>query len=63
VTVWVLFQLFGVKVRLDGLTVPSELLLLLTLTLTLSEGALFRATLNVEVVPLSLVFTGLPLML
>jgi hypothetical protein len=63
VTVWVLFQLFGVKVRLDGLTVPSELLLLLTLTVTLSEGVLFRATLNVEVVPLSSVFTGLPLML
>ncbi len=41
------------KVRLDGLTVPSELLLLLTLTVTLSEGVLFRATLNVDVVPSS----------
>jgi len=46
-------QLLGVKVRLDELTVPSELLLLLTLTVTLLEGVLFRATLNVEVVPSS----------
>ena len=41
------------KVSVDGLTVPSEILLLLTLTVVFDKGAIFRAALNVEVVPSS----------
>ena len=52
-TVCAVFQLFGVKVRVDGLTVPSELLVLLRLTVTFSEGALLSLTLNVAVDPSS----------
>ena len=58
-----LFQLFGVKVREEGLTVPSDVLLLLTVTVIVLEGALFRATLNVEVVPSSDVFPEILVML
>ena len=51
------------KVREEGLTVPSEVSLLLTVTVIVLEGALFRATLNVEVVPSSDVFPEILVML
>ena len=54
-TVFGVDQLLGVKVREDESTLASPVLLLLTITVTFEEGALFSATLNVEVVPSSLV--------
>ena len=51
VTVWAVFQLAGVKVRVAGAMVASAVSLLETSTVTFSVGAAFRETLNVEVVP------------
>ena len=52
-----MFQLPVVKVRLDGLTVPSELLVLLRVAVTLllanTEGEVLSLTLNVALLPSS----------
>src|SRR2546429_511436 len=55
VTVWATFQLAAVNVRLEVETVPSAGLDEERPMVTLAEGALLRATLNVAVPPASVV--------
>ena len=55
VTVWALFQLAGVKVRLAGETVPSVISLLATGIVTFAVGWLLSTTVKVAVPPDSVV--------
>ena len=55
VTVCAVFQFEDVKVRVDGLTVPSPVSELLTATVTLAVGWLESFAVNVAVVPYSVV--------
>src|SRR2546423_10700223 len=55
VTVWGVFQLAAVKVKLDGETVPSAVLPLLMGTVTFAVGWLFNTTVKVAVPPASVV--------
>ena len=55
VTVWGVFQLAVVKVKLDLSIVPSAVLLLVNGMVTLAVGWLFRTTVNVAVPPASVV--------
>ena len=51
VTVWGTFQFVDVKTSLAGLTVPSDVSLLDSGTVTLAVGALLSWTVNVAVAP------------
>ena len=55
VTIWARFQFALVKVRLDGLGVPSLLLLLAMAMLTSAVGAVASTTLKLAVPPASVV--------
>jgi hypothetical protein len=55
VTVWEVFQLLELKVRLAGKTVPSAVLLLVKPRMTSAVGWLFRRMSNVAIPPNSLV--------
>ena len=59
VTVCVVFQLAAVKVRLDGETVPSAVLLEVSPMVTLAVGWLVRTTVKVAVPPASVVVNPL----
>src|SRR2546429_4741933 len=54
-SVWGVFQLPAVKVRLEAETVPSAVLLLLSGIVTLAVGWLVRTTVNVAAPPASVV--------
>ena len=57
VTVWAVLQLELVKVRLEGLTVPSPVSELLTPTVTFADGWLLSKTVNVALSPNSVVLS------
>ena len=56
VTAWLVCQLFGVKVRVAGETVPSAVLLLATLTVTFKSSSRLYMAKSVASVPLKLIF-------
>ena len=58
VTVWGVFQLALVKVKLDLSTVPSVVLLLVNGMVTSAVGCVFNLTVNAAVPPASVVVKG-----